>query len=406
MAEPVVLCGLGKIGSRIFDRLQTAGIPVVAIDRLRPVGDPRLTDGNLVVGDMRDPNVLTAAGITTAHGVMIVTSDDLVNIATALAIRRLNPNIRIVVRVFNPNLLTRLGSALGNVHALSVSALTAPMLAYSAMTGEVFGGFESRGNRFQVAKLVVAEDSDLIGRPIESVARQFDVLPLGHRDRSGVERLLSEVAPDAVLQANDELIACGSSDDLERLLPVGQHDLSNLSGVRWAGRIRRFGRVALRAVREIDIALRICALVLFLVVALSTAIYAASGMADSVPDGLYRTISVMATGADMKADRYVGWQKTFVSFLRVFGAVLVAAFTAIVTNYMLRPPGRRVRGSPHSRGRPFRDLWTRQCWLSHRRRIAPRRRARRGDRAQGRQSPHRHLPAAGRRGDRRRGHDA
>lgn len=336
MAEPVILCGLGRIGSRIVDLLSAAGIPVVAVDRSAMAGDSRLAASNLIVGDMRQPAVLSAAGVASARGVMIVTSDDLVNIATTLAVRRLNPNVRIVVRVFNPNLLSRLGSAIGNIHALSVSALTAPMLAYSAMTGEVFGGFESRGQRFQVAKLVVAGDSNLVGRPVEDVAREFDVLPLGHRDRSGVERLLSEVPADATLQANDELIACGSADNLGRLLPVGQHDLSNLTGVRWAGRVRRFSRVAIRAIREIDIALQICALVLLIVVALSTAIYAASGMADSVPDGLYRTISVMATGADMKADRYIGWQKTFVSFLRIFGAVLLAAFTAIVTNYLLR----------------------------------------------------------------------
>ena len=77
-------------------------------------------------------------------------------------------------------------------------------------------------------------------------------------------------------------------------------------GVRWAGRIRRFSRVFWRAVREIDIALQICALLLLGVVALSTCIYAVSGMADSVPDGLYRTISVIATGADMRGDNYHG----------------------------------------------------------------------------------------------------
>jgi Trk K+ transport system NAD-binding subunit len=38
----------------------------------------------------------------------------------------------------------------------------------------------------------------------------------------------------------------------------------------------------------------------------------------------------------MKADTYEGWQKIFVSILRITGAVLTAAFTAIFTNYLLR----------------------------------------------------------------------
>src|SRR5262249_39764893 len=52
---------------------------------------------------------------------------------------------------------------------------------------------------------------------------------------------------------------------------------------------------------------------------------------------LFRTISLMATGADMREDELVeDWQKVFASVLRITGAALMAAFTAIVTNYLLR----------------------------------------------------------------------
>src|SRR2546429_6667488 len=43
----------------------------------------------------------------------------------------------------------------------------------------------------------------------------------------------------------------------------------------------------------------------------------------------------MATGADMHEPER-GWQKVFVSGLRIAGAALTAVFTAIVTNYFLR----------------------------------------------------------------------
>src|SRR5262249_20634848 len=52
---------------------------------------------------------------------------------------------------------------------------------------------------------------------------------------------------------------------------------------------------------------------------------------------LYRTISLIATGADMRIDdRQLPGLKVFVSILRILGAALTAAFTAIVTNYLLR----------------------------------------------------------------------
>src|SRR5205085_9973878 len=47
---------------------------------------------------------------------------------------------------------------------------------------------------------------------------------------------------------------------------------------------------------------------------------------------------LMATGADMGGRDFDpgAWQKVYVSVLRLVGAALTAAFTAIVTNYLLR----------------------------------------------------------------------
>jgi Trk K+ transport system NAD-binding subunit len=59
---------------------------------------------------------------------------------------------------------------------------------------------------------------------------------------------------------------------------------------------------------------------------------------DTPADAFYRTISLMATGADMGGRDLPegGWQRVFVSVLRLSGAALTAAFTAILTNYLLR----------------------------------------------------------------------
>ena len=46
----------------------------------------------------------------------------------------------------------------------------------------------------------------------------------------------------------------------------------------------------------------------------------------------------MATGGDLHdEDLESDWMRVYVSFLRIVGAALWAAFTAIVTNYLLRP---------------------------------------------------------------------
>src|SRR5207302_4536957 len=129
MDQPVILCGLGRVGRRVLEYLRTAGVPVVVVDTRCLADEPLLTGVRLVRGDCRQREVLEEAGLAQARGVLILTSDDLVNISTTLTVRHLDPNVRVVVRVFNQVLIPRLGKAVANVFPLSTSALTAPLLA-------------------------------------------------------------------------------------------------------------------------------------------------------------------------------------------------------------------------------------------------------------------------------------
>src|SRR5262245_43655522 len=329
---PVILCGLGRVGWRVLECLRTAGVPVVAVDTQADPTDSRLFGVRLIRGDCRDGAVLRDAGVDGARGVLIVTSDDLINISCALMVRRLAPHVRIVLRMFNQNLVARLGKAVSNVTALSVSALAAPLLALTATTGEVLAAFPVADGRRQVAEVAVAADSKLVGRPVGEFADPQRYQLLTHLPSAHAPRLLLDIDPQASIQAGDRLVVCGRPNDVRRLLEPAWDDLSD---VLWAGRIRRFGRVAYRTLAEIDLPVKVCTLALIFVVGASTALYH-YGLGHTWPDGLYRTVSVISTGADLEGREYEGWGKVFVSILRIFGTLVVAAFTAIFTNYLLR----------------------------------------------------------------------
>src|SRR5262249_60132522 len=69
----------------------------------------------------------------------------------------------------------------------------------------------------------------------------------------------------------------------------------------------------------------------------STATFYFGTRHDSVADALYRPISLRAPGGDRGGrERHEPWQKVYVSLLRLVGAALTAAFTAILTNYLVR----------------------------------------------------------------------
>lgn len=334
MSQPVLLCGLGQVGWRVLEFFRAAGIAVVAIDTNCSPTDPRLQGTRLVRGDFRRPEVLHEAGLREARGVVIVTSDDLANVSTALMVRHLNPNVRVVVRVFNQNLLPRLGKAVRNVIPLSTSALTAPLLALTALTAEALGAFTLGDGRRQVAELIVNADSPVRGQTLAGVAERYQARIIAHLRPGDRERFLRDVDPGLSLEAGDHVVVCGSPRTLAPLFEEAGNE--GLPHLLWAGWARRLGRVAWRTLSEVDLSVKVCTVTLFVVVLLSTLVYHI-GVEKSLASGLFRTISVIATGGELHEDELTaGWQKVFVSLLRVFGAALTAAFTAIVTNYLLR----------------------------------------------------------------------
>jgi Trk K+ transport system NAD-binding subunit len=340
MDHPYILCGLGRLGVRVLEYLQAAGLPVVVVDLKPALDKPPSRNVSLLTGDSRRQEVLEAAGVARARGVLILTSDDLVNISTALMVRHLNPEVRIVMRMFNQNLMARLGKTVANVFALSASSLTAPLIALTALTGQALGTFRIQDlpdGRRQVAELMIGAGSPLLGQALDDTAARHQIIVLSDLSADGVAQFLPDVDPRTRLGVGDRLIVCGEPRGLEALLAQVADEVP--PHVLWAGWLRRHGRVLWRTLTEVDLAVQVCTAVLLAVVVISSVVfYVGVDKYQKTPtDALYRTVSVMATGAEMgEKDLQRPWVRVFASVLRIAGAALTAAFTAIVTNFLLR----------------------------------------------------------------------
>lgn len=337
MAGPIVLCGLGRTGARVLTYLRAAGLPVVVIDDKRKPDDPVLRGARFVCGDCRDPGVLERAGIAGARGVLVMTNDDLVNVSTVLQVRALDVDVRIVVRLFDQNLLDRLGQTVPNVVALSTAMLTAPVLAMTAMTGAALGAFrageEDEGRL--VAELTVSANDRLHGRTVAEAIETKGATCLAHLPATGTEQLPGRIDGNARLQVGDLVVLCGRPRDLAPLLGLEGYDKRTMG---WLNYLHRAGRIGWRSMAELDMLFLGCLAVLLIVVAISTTVFSVSVTKGNVPKALFRTVSIMATSADMHEGDYKDMERVsiFVSCLRIIGAVLIAAFTAITTNYLLR----------------------------------------------------------------------
>ncbi|MGL4550627.1 MAG: potassium channel family protein, partial [Gemmataceae bacterium] len=335
MDRPIVLCGLGRMGARVLDYLRAAGLPVVVIDTVCKPDDPRLAGATLVPGDCRRRETLERAGVGTARGVLLLTNDDQLNVSTALMCRSMNRDVRIVLRMFNQNLLARLGKAVQNVFALSTSRLTAPILAMTALTGQGLGTFRLDDTPAGLLQVVeVTAGPSLRGETLSALAARREVVVVAHLPAAGGPRTLLEVDPDQRIEAGDRVVLCGTPAQLGPLLTTADDE----EQLRWANFGFRLLRMARRTVAEADPAVLICTLVVLAVLAVSTVVLRLGVAGYSEADAFLRTVSVMATGAPLREEDFKDAPviRVYVSVLRLVGAVLIAAFTAIVTNYLLR----------------------------------------------------------------------
>jgi voltage-gated potassium channel Kch len=119
MQPKIIVCGLGRTGSKIYSLLKQQGAEVVAISH-RPVD--KAASKQIIVGDPRANTTLIQAGIRQAKTLVLVHDDDALNLAILTQARILNPQIRIINRLLNHTLGDRLDLILPDHFTMSVAA--------------------------------------------------------------------------------------------------------------------------------------------------------------------------------------------------------------------------------------------------------------------------------------------
>ncbi len=103
MKDHVVVCGAGSTGRNVIEELLKTGTPVIAIDmnevELREIADkfPK-AEYSFLVGDATDDDVIAAANLSTARGMVAALSSDKDNLYLVVSGRQSNPALRIVAR--------------------------------------------------------------------------------------------------------------------------------------------------------------------------------------------------------------------------------------------------------------------------------------------------------------------
>jgi Trk K+ transport system NAD-binding subunit len=215
-SDHVVVVGIGTVGFRVLEGLKELPIPVIGLDR----GDGNelaRTAANLgtavVAGDARRSETLRLANVHRARTIVVATSDDVVNLETALNARRQNPRLHVVMRLVDQSLAERVGGQLGLGASFSPSGLAAPVFASAALGRSAIEAFNLHGRDLILGRLEV--EPAWQGRSVAELGQALGLRAVAlERTADGLadsERLLTPPGPEERLRAGDALVAIGDA---------------------------------------------------------------------------------------------------------------------------------------------------------------------------------------------------
>ncbi|MFI8456215.1 NAD-binding protein [Kitasatospora sp. NPDC085464] len=164
--DHVIVVGLGNVGTRVATQLHDLGVPVVCMERdpqARGVAAVRALGIPVVMGDGPFEEQLRRARLKHSRALVAVSGDDATNLEAALEARHGNPEVRVVVRLFDDDFAGHFYKTLDNAASRSVSYLAAPAFAAALMGREVRGTLSVFRHALLIAELTVEDGSGLIG---------------------------------------------------------------------------------------------------------------------------------------------------------------------------------------------------------------------------------------------------
>jgi len=219
--DHIIVCGVGRIGSRVINELLEFGERVVAVNSTEKeewLDNFRLAGVAVIVGDARRRRTLLDAGVARASAVVICTRDDLVNLDIALDARELNPQIKVVLQMFDAKLAENVSKGFNIKTAFSVSALAAPAFAAAATRAKVKYSFKLKEQLLNVSEVTFSTRSPFTGKSIGQLEDEANCSVIALDTGAGLQ---TRVFGDCIMRAGDTAYVVGDLAAI-RMLHDGQ----------------------------------------------------------------------------------------------------------------------------------------------------------------------------------------
>ena len=122
----VILCGLGRLGHCIGEELLDRGEQLLIIEQSADAPSVeyfRSRGADVYIGNAQLPRILKDVGASEAKALYAVISDDLVNLEIGLNARVFQPELRLILRIFDQSMAARIDESLDIHLSYSMTAI-------------------------------------------------------------------------------------------------------------------------------------------------------------------------------------------------------------------------------------------------------------------------------------------
>ena len=225
--DHVIVVGLGNLGSRVVEELRRRRVPVVAVEKDRDavgVLAARAAGAQVLLGDASRPETLQQAEIKHCRSLVAMARQDSANLEAALSGLECNPDLRTVLRIYNPEFarLVRRNlnrnqrpSEAGQHSSFSAPEVAAASFAAALTDDEILETIPVRGHLAYIVEVPIEPGAQLDDSAVHEATSAGSHMPLAVRRASGGIRW----NPDAAfrIRAGDKLLVLATARGLEEV---------------------------------------------------------------------------------------------------------------------------------------------------------------------------------------------
>ena len=176
-----VVCGLGNVAMEVIRELKQQGHDIVVIESdhnnrflhtVRSLGIP------VILEDATLPETLQSAHIEGANGIIVVTSDDMVNVEIALTVKALMPKLPVVLRIQDNQFTQSVQDVFQFENVFSPSELATYSFAAAALGGKILGNGMTDDLLWVAIATLITPNHPFSGKIVEKIAPEGDFVPL------------------------------------------------------------------------------------------------------------------------------------------------------------------------------------------------------------------------------------